>query len=155
MQGSELEGRYYQPLFNFIPVHKPAWYICLGNYVTMVMALGVHTAPAFGQDDYSLKTVKYNLPFIQPVDSEGKFTAAVTLWAHQFVKDADKDIIRHLKESGNLLKREQIKHSYPFCWRCKVRLFIMHIRKAGILELRLSKNNYWKTTGKLIGILLL
>ncbi|HQP33175.1 MAG TPA: class I tRNA ligase family protein, partial [Candidatus Cloacimonas sp.] len=106
MQGSELEGRYYQPLFNFIPVHKPAWYICLGNYVTMSDGTGiVHTAPAFGQDDYSL-AVKYNLPFIQPVDSEGKFTAAVTPWAHQFVKDADKDIIRHLKESGNLLKRE-------------------------------------------------
>jgi len=100
MQGSELEGRHYQPLFNFIPVQKPAWYICLGNYVTMSDGTGiVHTAPAFGQDDYSL-AVKYNLPFIQPVDGEGKFTEAVTPWAHQFVKDADKDIIRHLKESG-------------------------------------------------------
>ena len=145
MQGSELEGRYYQPLFNFIPVHKPAWYICLGNYVTMSDGTGiVHTAPAFGQDDYSL-AVKYNLPFIQPVDSEGKFTAAVTPWAHQFVKDADKDIIRHLKESGNLLKREQIKHSYPFCWRCKSPLIYYareswYIRTTAFKEQLLENN---------------
>ncbi|HNX02712.1 MAG TPA: isoleucine--tRNA ligase [Candidatus Cloacimonas sp.] len=145
MQGSELEGRCYQPLFNFIPVDKPAWYICLGNYVTMSDGTGiVHTAPAFGQDDYSL-AVKYNLPFIQPVDGEGKFTEAVTPWAHQFVKDADKDIIRHLKESGNLLKREQIKHSYPFCWRCKSPLIYYareswYIRTTAFKEQLLENN---------------
>ena len=54
MQGRELEGRCYQPLFNFVSVDKPAWYICLGDYVTMSEGTGiVHTAPAFGQDDYS------------------------------------------------------------------------------------------------------
>ncbi len=57
------------------------------------------------KDDYSLALMQ--LPFVQPVDSEGKFTEAVTPWAHQFVKDADKDIIRHLKERGNLLKENR------------------------------------------------
>jgi len=116
--GSELEKRPYQPLFTFVEVDKPAWYIGLADYVSMSDGTGiVHTAPAFGQDDYALGR-KYDLPFIQPVDTEGKFTAAITPWAGIFVKAADKDIIRHLKENGNLYRREQIKHSYPHCWRC-------------------------------------
>ncbi len=122
MRGSELERKAYQPLFTFVPADKPAWYIGLADYVTMSDGTGiVHTAPAFGQDDYSLGC-KYDLPFIQPVDGEGKFIDAVTPWAGVFVKDADKDIIRHLKESGNLYRREQVKHSYPHCWRCDNKL---------------------------------
>ncbi|MDP2172924.1 MAG: isoleucine--tRNA ligase [Candidatus Cloacimonadaceae bacterium] len=116
--GSELELRPYQPLFTFVETDKNAWYVCLADYVSMSDGTGiVHTAPAFGQDDYSLG-LKYDLPFIQPVDSEGKFIAAVTPWAGQFVKAADKDIIRQLKEQGALYRRAQIKHSYPHCWRC-------------------------------------
>lgn len=117
--GSTLERRPYEPLFTFMPVEKQAWYIGLADYVSMSDGTGiVHTAPAFGQDDYSLG-VKYDLPFVQPVDAEGKFVAAVTPWAGQFVKHADKDIIRHLKESGMLYRRAQVKHSYPHCWRCQ------------------------------------
>ncbi len=129
IQGSELEKRPYQPLFTFVPVDKPAWFIGLADYVTMTDGTGiVHTAPAFGQDDYSLGR-RYDLPFVQPVDNEGKFIDLVTPWAGQFVKHADKDIIRHLKESGNLLRREQIKHSYPHCWRCD-NLLIYYARES-------------------------
>nr|HPN26255.1 class I tRNA ligase family protein [Candidatus Cloacimonas sp.] len=61
MKGRELEGLRYQPLFDFVTVDKPAWYVCLGDYVTMSEGTGiVHTAPAFGQDDYSL-AMKYDL----------------------------------------------------------------------------------------------
>ncbi|NLA45059.1 MAG: class I tRNA ligase family protein, partial [Candidatus Cloacimonetes bacterium] len=75
--GRELEYKKYQPLFNFVPVDKPAWYIGLADYVSMEEGTGiVHTAPAFGQDDYQLGK-KYDLPFVQPVDAEGKFTAQV------------------------------------------------------------------------------
>lgn len=116
--GKDLERRKYKPLFTFVEADKPAWYVGLADYVSMSDGTGiVHTAPAFGADDYTLGR-KYDLPFIQPVDSEGKFTSAVTPWAGIFVKAADKDIIRHLKESGNLYRREQVKHSYPHCWRC-------------------------------------
>lgn len=116
--GSALEKRHYEPLFRYVPVDQDAWYIGLADYVSMTDGTGiVHTAPAFGADDYSLG-VKYGLPFVQPVNSEGKFTTAVTPWAGQFVKAADKDIIRHLKESGALYRREQVKHNYPHCWRC-------------------------------------
>ncbi len=116
--GKSLEFKEYEPLFQYIPSEKKAWFIGLADYVSMSDGTGiVHTAPAFGQDDYSLG-MKYDLPFIQPVDSEGKFIADVELWAGQFVKNADKDIIRHLKDKGNLYRREQVKHSYPHCWRC-------------------------------------
>ncbi len=116
--GRDLERKAYEPLFTFVEVDKAAWYIGLADYVTMSDGTGiVHTAPAFGQDDYSLGR-KYDLPFVQPVDGEGKFISAVTPWAGMFVKAADKDIIRHLKESGSLFRREQVKHSYPHCWRC-------------------------------------
>jgi isoleucyl-tRNA synthetase len=105
-------------LFSFVEVDKAAWFIGLADYVTMSDGTGiVHTAPAFGADDYSLG-VKYDLPFVNPVDAEGKFNAVVTPWAGVFVKTADKDIIRNLKESGALYRREQIKHNYPHCWRC-------------------------------------
>ena len=116
--GKTLERREYEPLFTFVPVDRKAWYIGLGDYVTMSDGTGiVHTAPAFGEDDYRLGKL-YDLPFVQPVDGAGKFTEEVTPWAGQFVKAADKDIIRHLKEHGMLFRREQIKHSYPHCWRC-------------------------------------
>lgn len=116
--GRSLERRPYQPLFTFVPADKPAWFVGLADYVSMEDGTGiVHTAPAFGQDDYNLG-LKYDLPFIQPVDGDGKFTAEVKPWAGVFVKAADKDIIRHLKEDGSLFRRTQIKHSYPHCWRC-------------------------------------
>ena len=116
--GKVLEHKQYEPLFRFVEPEKKAWYIGLADYVTMEDGTGiVHTAPAFGQDDFNL-AMKYDLPFVQPVDGEGKFTDVVTDWAGQFVKAADKDIIRDLKEREILYKREQVKHSYPHCWRC-------------------------------------
>lgn len=117
--GKDLEFREYQPLFEYVPVDKKAWFIALADYVSMEDGTGiVHTAPAFGQDDYSLGR-KYDLAFVQPVDADGKFNELVSPWAGMFVKDADKDIIRHLKEKGNLFRREQVLHSYPHCWRCQ------------------------------------
>lgn len=79
MKGKDLEHRRYEPLFNFVPVDKEAWFIGCADYVTMSDGTGiVHTAPAFGADDYSLGQ-KYNLPFVNPVDGEGKFTELVEL----------------------------------------------------------------------------
>ncbi len=116
--GNELEYKEYEPLFSFVKPETKAWFVGLADYVTMGDGTGiVHTAPAFGQDDYNLGR-KYNLPVIQPVDGAGKFTEQVTDWKGEFVKDADKSIIRNLKDRGLLYRREQILHTYPFCWRC-------------------------------------
>lgn len=138
MKGKDLEHRRYEPLFNFVPVDKEAWFIGCADYVTMSDGTGiVHTAPAFGADDYSLGQ-KYNLPFVNPVDGEGKFTELVGAWAGVFVKAADKDIIRHLKESGILYRREQIKHNYPHCWRCTSPL-IYYARESWYIRTTLFK----------------
>lgn len=116
--GKELEGKEYEQLFPFTKPEKKAFFVALGDYVTLDDGTGVvHTAPAFGEDDYRIGK-KYDLPFVRPVNEEGKFTDRITDWAGVFVKDADKDIIRTLKRNGALYKREQIKHTYPFCWRC-------------------------------------
>ncbi|MDY6915858.1 MAG: isoleucine--tRNA ligase, partial [Candidatus Cloacimonadota bacterium] len=117
--GEKLEHLEYEQLFPFVKPTKKAFYIGLADYVSMEEGTGVvHTAPAFGQDDYDLGK-KYDLPIIQPVDEAGKFTEEITDWAGIFVKEADKEIIRNLKDRKLLFKRKQIIHSYPFCWRCK------------------------------------
>ncbi|PID29290.1 MAG: isoleucine--tRNA ligase [Candidatus Cloacimonadota bacterium] len=116
--GKELEYKEYEQLFEFVKPDKKAFFIACADYVSMSDGTGVvHTAPAFGQDDYNLG-MKYDLPVVQPVDGAGKFTDVITDWAGIFVKDADKSIIRNLKDRGLLYKRMQILHSYPFCWRC-------------------------------------
>ncbi|MDR1096056.1 MAG: class I tRNA ligase family protein, partial [Spirochaetaceae bacterium] len=53
-----------------------------------------------------------------PIDAECKFTAEVPDYAGRFVKDCDKDIIDRLKAEGKLVRRDQILHAYPHCWRC-------------------------------------
>ncbi len=117
-KGKDLEFKEYEQLFPFVVPKEKAFFVGLAEYVTMEDGTGVvHTAPAFGQDDYDLGK-QYNLPVIQPVDGAGKFNKKITDWAGVFVKDADKGIIRDLKDRNMLYKRKQVIHSYPFCWRC-------------------------------------
>ncbi|HPI71807.1 MAG TPA: isoleucine--tRNA ligase [bacterium] len=117
--GKDLAGWEYEPFYSFVKPDKKAHYTVLGDFVTTTDGSGiVHIAPAFGEDDYQLG-LKYDLPFLQPVDKAGAFTAEVTPWAGQFVKDADKSIIIDLKKRGVLNRSEPYLHSYPHCWRCK------------------------------------
>ena len=116
--GKDLEYKEFEQLFPFVIPDKKAFFVGLADYVTMDEGTGVvHTAPAFGQDDYDLGK-QYKLPVIQPVDGAGKFTKEIINWAGEFVKDADKGIIRDLKDRNMLYKHKQVIHSYPFCWRC-------------------------------------
>ena len=118
MTGAELVGKSYEPLFDFVKPEKKAHYVIAGDFVTMKEGTGiVHMAPAFGQDDYEMSRV-HDLPIVQPVDLDGKFTAEVTPWAGMFVKDADPGITQDLKERGLVFKEEMYLHDYPFCWRC-------------------------------------
>ena len=117
-KGKDLEYKEYEQLFPFIKPEEKAFYVALGDYVTMEDGTGiVHTAPAFGEEDFAIGK-KYGLPFMRPVDEEGKFTSEITDWAGEFVKDADKGIIKDLNMRGMLYLRTQVKHTYPFCWRC-------------------------------------
>lgn len=117
-KGEELIGVEYEQMFPFAKVDKKAFYVVHADYVTTTDGTGiVHTAPAFGEDD-SITGKKYDLPLINVVDTEGKFTEEVTPWKGKFVKSVDKDIVKYLKENNLLYKEEMFEHSYPHCWRC-------------------------------------
>ncbi len=117
-KGKVLEYKEYEQLFPFIKPKEKAFYVALGDYVTLEDGTGiVHTAPAFGEEDFAIGK-EYNLPFMRPVDEEGKFTEEITDWAGEFIKDADKGIIKELNIRGMLYFRTQMQHTYPFCWRC-------------------------------------
>lgn len=117
-RGKDLEGMEYEPPFPYVVPDKKAHFVTVDDYVTLTDGTGiVHIAPAFGEDDARVGR-RYDLPVVQPVNAEGKFTADIIPWANLFVKEADPQIIRALKEGGKLYKREQYKHTYPFCWRC-------------------------------------
>ena len=118
-KGSELEGKRYRRIFDFVEVDKDAFYLTNADFVTTEDGTGiVHIAPAFGEDDNQLGR-KYDLPVVRPVDETGSFTKEVTDYAGMFVKKADEKIIRDLKERGILVKKKTIEHSYPHCWRCQ------------------------------------
>lgn len=121
-KGSEMLGWEYEPLYQFLPLDKPAHRVVPAAYVTVEDGTGlVHTAPAFGADDMET-SVANDLPFLQTVAADGSFVPEVTPWQGIFVKDADPLIIKDLESRGRLLKHGKIRHSYPFCWRCETPL---------------------------------
>lgn len=94
--------------------------VVLADYVTLEAGTGcVHTAPGHGADDFETG-VRYNLPIICPVDGSGKLTAeAGADFAGMFVFDANVPIIKYLAELNRLFGKENIRHQYAHCWRCK------------------------------------
>ncbi len=124
LPGSALLDRGYQPLFPYFAdlKDKPhggggAFYIVGSSDIKSDEGTGlVHMAPAYGEIDFEICR-REKIAVVDPVDEEGRFTAAVTDFAGQNVKEADKNIIRALKEKGAILKHETTVHSYPFCWR--------------------------------------
>ncbi len=118
-RGRDLLGRRYEPLFRVDGVNYPddTWRICSADYVTVDDGTGiVHIAPAFGAEDYDVGR-RENLPMVNPVAPDGKFTEAVALVAGLWFKDADKPIMRDLKNRGLLYKRVDYLHNYPHDWR--------------------------------------
>jgi isoleucyl-tRNA synthetase len=124
-KGRELAGIEYEPLFPYFAALREttsagggAFRTVLGPHVTTEDGTGiVHTAPGFGEDDHEVLKGT-GVPTVCPVDAECRFTEEVTDYAGVFVKDADKAIMERLKAEGKLVKREQILHAYPHCWRC-------------------------------------
>ena len=94
--------------------------VVLADYVTLEAGTGcVHTAPGHGADDFETG-VRYNLPIICPVDGSGKLTAeAGADFAGMFVFDANVPIIKYLAWLNRLFGKENIRHQYAHCWRCK------------------------------------
>lgn len=130
-KGTELVGTRYEPLFPYFadlakvtdgsdgnPPSIGAFRVFNADFVSTEDGTGiVHTAPGFGEDD-NLVFKGSGVPVVCPVDNECKFTGEVPDYQGRFVKDCDKDILDRLKKEGKLVKRDQILHAYPHCWRC-------------------------------------
>jgi len=102
------------------PSDDDGWPVVLADYVTATDGTGlVHTAPAFGADDHQTG-LRYGLPLFRTIDPNGKVVDREGLerLAGLWFKDADKEVVRDLRERGLLLHTESHRHSYPFCWRC-------------------------------------
>jgi isoleucyl-tRNA synthetase len=118
--GKDLVGRKYEPLFPYFAdlESEGAFQVVADDYVSTDAGTGiVHQAPAFGEDDFRVMKANGINALVCPVDLEGKYTPEVTDYAGLYVKDADRDIIRRLKEEGKLYIQEVYQHSYPFCPR--------------------------------------
>ena len=151
-KGKDLEGKEYKPLFTYYHEEmkkKGCFKIICGNFVTSDSGTGiVHTAPAFGEEDYKVCR-KYNLinpedPCIS-VDESGLFIDKITEFKGMYIKDADKLILERLKKEGRVQKLGTIMHNYPMCWRSGTPLIYKAVStwfiKVTALKEQLLKNN--------------
>ncbi|MFW6338496.1 MAG: isoleucine--tRNA ligase, partial [Alkalispirochaetaceae bacterium] len=121
LTGADLEGLRYEPLFPYFKdlSRQGAFRAHLADYVTTEDGTGiVHIAPGFGEEDYEVLKDS-GLPVLVPIDPEARFTKEVWDYEGLYVKDADREIIKDLKASGALVKRENYLHPYPHCYRTK------------------------------------
>jgi len=149
IDGQELIGKTYEPLYDFskeIKENKKIYQIFPADFVSTKDGTGIiHVAPAFGEDDLSLAQ-KEGIALVQTVDSLGNIKSDKNLPGEgKFVKDADFDIMADLEKRHLLYKRETIRHTYPFCWRCETPLlyYAMNTWFVKVSEIRdkLTKNN--------------
>src|SRR5260221_7000616 len=100
--------------------------VLLGDFVKTEDGTGiVHTAPAFGADDYKVGK-KYNIGILVMVDKQGKFVDGLGEFSNRYVKnykddpnyvDVNVDICVKLKKENRAFKIEKYEHNYPHCWR--------------------------------------
>ena len=115
--GTELIGLTYEPIFGYFRDHPNAFQILGADYVTTEDGTGiVHQAPAFGEDDMNTCDAA-GIEVVIPVDMDGKFTSLVPEYEGLLVFDANKEIIKDLKEAGKVVRHQTIEHSYPHSWR--------------------------------------
>ncbi len=119
-KGTELLGNSYLPIFDYARQEfnvEQAWKIIPASYVTIDDGTGiVHTAPAYGADDYDA-CAKAQIPMFNPIDRDGCFTEQVPEFDGQWFKEADKGIDKAIKEKGLMFRHETYEHNYPFDWR--------------------------------------
>jgi isoleucyl-tRNA synthetase len=148
LKGRDLVGRSYEPLFPYFAdeAERGGFVVVMDEYVTTESGTGmVHQAPAFGEDDHRIAKAAGMQSFVCPVTAYGIFTEEVSDFAGQYVKDADKNIIRDLKERGLLYRQEVIQHSYPYCYRSDTPLIYRaipswYVRVTDIVDKLVSNN---------------
>jgi len=117
--GEALAGSGYEPPFDYITDYGPRGHtVLLADFVTTEEGTGlVHTAIAFGEDDFRLGE-EYEITLQNPVTLEGTFDERITDLTGRGVREANPDIVKALDERGKLLRAETYLHAYPHCWRC-------------------------------------
>jgi len=130
-KGNDLENCRYEQLMPYeansaAVAGGDPFRIILGDFVTTEDGTGiVHTAPAFGADDYKVGK-KNNIGILTMVDREGKFLDGLGEFSNRYVKnykdekdyvDVNVDICVKLKKENRAFKVEKYEHSYPHCWR--------------------------------------
>lgn len=123
--GTELVGATYEPLFDYFADKREqgAFRVVSADYVGADEGVGiVHTAPAFGEDDY-WTCKNNNIPLVNPVDEKGFFTEEIKDFydpkSEKNVIEMNPTIIRFLYDKGKVIADGTIEHNYPHCWRCK------------------------------------
>ena len=147
MKGKSLVGKHYEPLFPYFAEkrQKNAFQVLIDDFVSTEDGTGiVHMAPAFGEVDFFV-CAEAEIELVCPIDHNGKFTKEVPDFEGQFVKDADKGIIKTLKDKGRVFLHTQIRHRYPFCWRSDTPLIYRAVRTWFVsvekIKTKLLKNN--------------
>lgn len=116
-KGRDLLGERYHPLYTFLPTEKDYAYVVAGDFVSIEDGTGiVHIAPAYGADDMEVGE-KHDLPIFRTVVEDGRFVEQATEFRGLWFKDADKEIIRDLRDRGLMYRVEEYEHSYPHNWR--------------------------------------
>lgn len=117
LRGADLVGRTYAPLFPYFRGHPQSFRVLAGDFVGVEDGTGVvHMAPGFGEDDQRVCEAA-GIELVCPVDDKGCFTAEVSDYVGVHVFDANKAIIRRLRDEGVLVQHATITHNYPHCWR--------------------------------------
>ena len=144
MKGSDLERTSYARPFDYVEI-PDSHFVILADYVTTEDGTGlVHQSPAFGADDLA-SCRRYNLPVVNPILPNGHFDENVKLVGGLFFKEADKPLVKELKNSGRLYRHQQYEHTYPHCWRCHTPLIYYaqpswYIRTTKIKDALLREN---------------
>lgn len=118
-KGKLLKNKRYEPLFLYFidQSEQGAFRVIADPFVSAEDGTGiVHMAPAFGEADFEI-CQRENIDIVCPIDQNGYFTSEVPDFQGLFIKAADKEILRSIKNRGRLVSHGQIYHRYPFCWR--------------------------------------
>lgn len=144
-KGANLKELTYEPIFPTFAGTPDCFRVLTDEFVSTGDGTGiVHLAPAFGEDDFRVCSAA-GIPLLDYLDNSGAFTDVVPEYKGLFCKEADKQIIRRLKDNGQLVHQTTIVHSYPFCPRTDTPLLYRAIEawyvKVEDLHDRLVKNN--------------
>ena len=148
LKGAELEGSRYEAPFGFIAGAEfgPLGHsVLMADFVTTEDGTGlVHTALAFGEDDFRLGR-QYGMTLQNPVRLDGTYDERVPDFQGKLVRDHNPEIVAALAAKGRLFKEVPYEHAYPHCWRCDTPLIYYakscwYLRTSEVRDRMLAEN---------------